>query len=144
MVKKIVTKLTNHVKVQHVILSTPTSGSYADYQLLKESYKGENPTPKKASKFKQMLFNTKFLQFMIKEYGELHCEYCGKKDLVLYHWKYDKVKNNDDMATVDHFLPRATYPELAKDYDNLKVCCHKCNQEKKDDIWDKSTLKFPY
>jgi 5-methylcytosine-specific restriction endonuclease McrA len=48
------------------------------------------------------------------------------------------------MATADHFLPRATYPELAKEYSNLKVCCHKCNQKKKDDIWDESTLKYPY
>jgi 5-methylcytosine-specific restriction endonuclease McrA len=147
MVRKIITYITNHVKVQHIILGEPRSGSYADYLLLKDGYENKGPDlkgTKKASKFKQMLYNTKFLQFMIKEYGELHCEYCGKKDLLLYHWKYDKVKNNDDMATVDHFLPRATYPELAKDYDNLKVCCHKCNQEKKDDIWDESTLKFPY
>jgi 5-methylcytosine-specific restriction endonuclease McrA len=48
------------------------------------------------------------------------------------------------MATVDHFLPRAVHPELAQEYGNLKVCCHKCNQKKKDDIWDESTLKFPY
>lgn len=147
MIKKIVTKLTTHVKVQHVIIGTPTSGSYADYLLLKDGYRDIDPVPKstkKAGKFKQMLFNTKFLQHMIKEHGELHCEYCGKKDLVLYHWKYDTVKDYNDMATADHFLPRATYPELAKDYNNLKVCCHKCNQKKKDDIWDESTLKFPY
>jgi 5-methylcytosine-specific restriction endonuclease McrA len=147
MVKKIVTKLTNHVKIQHVILNTPTSGSYADYLLLKETYENKGPvtkSTKKANNFKQMLYNTKFLQYMIKEYGELHCEYCGKKGLVLYHWKYDKVKSYHNMATVDHFLPKATYPELAKDYNNLKVCCHKCNQDKKDDIWDESTLKFPY
>lgn len=147
MVKKVVIKLTNHVKVQHIIIGTHRPGGLADYIMLKNYYREKDPVPKntkKAGKFKQMLFNTKFLQFMIKEYGELHCEYCGKKNLRLYHWKYDKVKNYNDMATVDHFLPRATYPELAKDYDNLKVCCHKCNQKKKDDIWDKSTLKFPY
>lgn len=146
MVKKIVTKLTNHVIVQHVIIGTPTSGSYADYLLLKETYQENYSTigNKINGNFKQMLFNTKFLQDMVVKYGELHCEYCGKKDLILYHWKYDKIKNHHDMATVDHFLPRAVYPELAKEYDNLKVCCHKCNQKKKDDIWDKSTLNFPY
>jgi 5-methylcytosine-specific restriction endonuclease McrA len=99
---------------------------------------------KKANKFKQMLYNTKFLQIMIEQHGELHCEFCGKKGLKLYHWKYDKIKNYDDMATVDHFLPISEYPELAKEHSNLKVCCHECNQEKKDDIWDISTLKFPY
>ena len=147
MVRTIITKITNHVKVLHTIIGTPRSGSYADYRLLKDSYREDDPVPKstkKGDKFKQMLFNTKFLQHMIKTHGELHCEYCGQESLKLYHWKYDKVKSFHDMATVDHFLPKATYPELAKDYDNLKVCCHKCNQKKKDDIWDESTLKFSY
>jgi hypothetical protein len=84
MSKNIVTKLTNHVKVQHIIYGSPTSGTYADYLLLKDTYREIDPVPKntkKADKFKQMLFNTKFLQYMIKEYGELHCEYCGKKNL---------------------------------------------------------------
>jgi 5-methylcytosine-specific restriction endonuclease McrA len=149
MIKKIVTRITTHVKVQHVIVGTHTSGSYADYLLLKETYKEKDPVPKKPKKvgrFKQMLFNTKFLQFMIKEHTDLHCEYCGKENLKLYHWKYDTVtaSSYSNMATVDHFLPKSLYPELAKDYDNLKVCCHKCNQKKKDDIWDESTLKFPY
>ena len=147
MVKRIVTKITNHVKVQYVIHGSPTPGTFGDYLLLKDSYRDDDPIPrkpKKAEKFKQMLFNTKFLQDMLKKYGELHCEYCGKKNLRLYHWKHDKIKSYHDMATADHFLPRAVYPELSKDYDNLKVCCHKCNQKKKDDIWDESTLKFPY
>lgn len=145
--RRIVTKLTNHVKVQYKIYGNPTPGSFGDYLLLKDSYREIDPVPKvpkKADKFKQMLFNTKFLQHMRDKYGELHCEYCGKKNLRLYHWKYDKIKSHHDMATADHFLPRALYPELAKDYDNLKVCCHKCNQKKKDDIWDESTLKYPY
>jgi 5-methylcytosine-specific restriction endonuclease McrA len=143
--KRIVTKITNHVKVQYIIHGTPTSGTFGDYVLLKDSYREpKQKKSKKSEKFKQMLFNTKFLQHMRKKYGELHCEYCGKQNLKLYHWKHDKVKSYHDMATADHFLPRALYPELAKDYSNLKVCCHKCNQKKKDDIWDESTLKFPY
>ncbi len=107
----------------------------------------ENPQegkPKKINGFKQMLYNTKFLQHVLKEHGELHCEYCGEENLRLYHWKHDKIKSHHDMATVDHFLPKSEFPELAKDYDNLKVCCYKCNQDKKDDIWDKSTLKYSY
>ena len=99
---------------------------------------------KKVNKFKQMLFNTKFIQHMIKTHGELHCEYCGKPNLRLYHWKSDEVKDHRDMATADHFLPKSIYPELAKDYTNLKVCCDQCNQDKKDDIWDESTLKYSY
>ena len=147
MIQKIITRITNHVKVQHIIVGSHRPGSYADYILLKQQYLDIDTTPKiskKAGKFKQMLFNTKFLQHMLKEHGELHCEYCGKEDLRLYHWKYDKVKSYDDMATADHFLPRATHPELAKDFDNLKVCCHKCNQDKKDDLWEETTLKHPY
>ena len=144
---KIITKLTTHVKVQHVVFGHPTSGTYADYVLLKNFYIEKDPIPnnvKKAEKFKQMLFNTNFLLFMVKKYGELHCEYCGKENLILYHWKNDKIKCYDNMATVDHFLPKSIYPKLAKDYNNLKVCCHICNRKKKDFIWDESTLKFSY
>jgi 5-methylcytosine-specific restriction endonuclease McrA len=147
MLRKIVRKITNHVKVQDIIFGQPLQGTYADYLLLIDSYKEIDPmpkNPKKADKFKQMLFNTKFLQYMLKTHGELHCEYCGKKELRLYHWKKDEVKSHHDMATADHFHPKAKYPELAKEFSNLKVCCYKCNQDKKDDEWDKLTLKFAY
>lgn len=142
---KIVNKLTTHVKVQDIILGPVTSGGYADYLLLKNGYKnGDNFKKPKNNGFKQMLFNTKFLQHISLTHGELHCEYCGLENLRLYHWKFDKIKNKSDMATVDHFLPKSQFPELARDFNNLKVCCYKCNQDKKDDIWDKTTLKYPY
>jgi 5-methylcytosine-specific restriction endonuclease McrA len=34
---------------------------------------------------------------------------------------------------VDHIKPRAKYPELALDFDNLQVLCNKCNRGKSDD-----------
>ena len=83
---KIISYITNHIKIQDIIIGSYTSGSYADYLMLKESYRNKNrPKKDKKSKFKQMLFNTKFLQNMLEKYGELHCEYCGKPDLILYH-----------------------------------------------------------
>ena len=146
MIRRILEKLTTHVKVETIVLGETTPGTPGDYQLLKQSYNTDiNKKPnKKNSNFKQLIFNTKFIQHMEKKHGELHCEYCGKPNLRLYHWKHDKVKNREDMATVDHFLPKSLYPELAQEYNNLKICCYSCNQKKKDDIWSEDEIKYGY
>lgn len=61
--------------------------------------------------------------------GNLVCHYCGTQNLVANFQKpglKDKFK-----ATLDHVVPRS---RGGKEFDvaNLVVCCHKCNQKKKD------------
>ena len=104
----------------------------------------ENPQegkPKKINGFKQMLYNTKFLQHVLKQHGELHCEYCGKENLVIYDW-CEKL-NLSDVATVDHFYPKSKYKDLKKNKDNLVISCYDCNNKKKDVLWDVEKIKHP-
>ena len=39
---------------------------------------------RKVEQWEQLKFNLSFLKETLKENGELHCEYCGKKDLIIY------------------------------------------------------------
>ena len=52
------------------------------------------------------------------------CVYC----LIREQW--GRVTGEFDL---DHFLPQATDPALAQDYDNLVYSCHRCNLRKADD-----------
>lgn len=145
MFQKVILGKSRSTTVQHVIHGTPKSGTYADFMLLSQEYRRLDPPPnvvKKRERFKQLIFNTNFLKAILKEYGELHCEYCGYPDLKIYHWT--QKPNFENMATVDHFLPASQNPDLKRDVNNFVVCCHSCNQVKKDNIWDKDTIKHPY
>jgi len=94
---------------------------------------------KNEEKWQQLLFNYNLLKEIEKNKGELQCEYCGEKNLKIYRWD-EKVK--DDVATIDHFLPKSQYPELSKDPKNLLVACHSCNNKKGDTIVEKTEIKF--
>ena len=128
-------------KHRHKIYGTPKPGGYADYVLMKKEFRGQDPDwiMKDAGKFKQLEFNTLFLQKMQKERGALICVYCGQDNLVIYHWT-NKGKNTKDMATADHFYPKGQGGP-AFDEDNLVVSCFKCNSKKKDKQIDLGSLK---
>lgn len=145
--RKVTEYRTRRIVIQHLIYGTPRSGSYADYVLLKQVYLRLDPNvgmTKKKRKFEQLLFNTEFIEGVQRKHGELHCEYCGKKNLVLYYWWRREQPDYQYMATADHFQPKSLFPHLALDTENLRVCCFKCNQKKKDKIWAKNMIKFPY
>ena len=95
---------------------------------------------KNEEKWEQLLFNYNLLTEIKKKNGELHCEYCGKPELKIYKW-YERL-NKKDVATVDHFLPKSQYPDLAKEPTNLIVCCDSCNNKKGDKLWEESTIKY--
>jgi len=76
-----------------------------------------------------------------KKEGSLHCEYCGKDDLKVYDW-CEKVKLSD-VATVDHFYPKSKYKELKKNEKNFIISCYKCNNKKRDKLWEIEKIKFP-
>ncbi len=88
MIKMIVGKSgAGHIWQIYSICDNPTPGTWGSHQLLLEEYKrldeewqlGVDGEPSGA--FKQLLFNTHVLEYMLEKYGELHCEYCGEPNL---------------------------------------------------------------
>jgi hypothetical protein len=137
--------------VVYYIQEDPTPGTWGSHQLLLEEYKRLDEDwqfwvngmrmPSPNIKFRQLAFNTEFLEKMQRKHGELHCEYCGKPHLKIYHWT---EKQGKDVATADHFLPKSEYPDLAFKESNLKVACKKCNEKKGKKTVPPEALKFPY
>ena len=125
------------VTVRSTVEDNPTPGTLGSHQLLIESYK----LLQKSTHFEQLLFNTYFLRRMKSIHKDLHCVYCGKKNLRIYHWnEYAGERNN--MATADHFIPKSLNPKVfSMDEGNLRVACSKCNTKKGSYYWDE---KFPY
>ncbi len=66
-------------------------------------------------------WNPNALQAFIRDGG--CCAYCGK--LLLDMWDAAKT------ATIDHLLPRCSYPELGWKVDNLVPACAECNHIKR-------------
>lgn len=137
-------KNSSTLRNRRIIYGNPSPGSLGDYWLLIEEYNKLDPEWKdlNPNKWKSIHFNEEFSRYMLKKFKELHCEFCGKEDLVIYKW-YEH-KDFSIMCTVDHFLPKSKYPELTYNSNNLYICCNKCNQNKSDDIVDISNIKFGY
>ena len=125
-----------------------TPGTWGSHQLLLEQYKrlDEEWITDEGSisgAWKQLNFNTQWLEYMLKKYGELHCEWCPKKYLYIKAWNGSKIPGRH-MATVDHFFPRSTHPHLAFNKKNLLVSCEKCNNKRRHKYANKELIKFPY
>ena len=75
-------------------------------------------------KWEQIEFNKNFLKSVEKK----------------YEWYENK---NDNVATVDHFLPSSKFKELKKNPNNFVVSCDSCNNKKSDDIWEIVSIKYP-
>ena len=77
-------------------------------------------------------------------YKGKNAELCKAKfvnDLKVYDW-CEKVKLSD-VATVDHFYPKSKYKELKKNEKNFIISCYKCNNKKRDKLWEIEKIKFP-
>ena len=96
---------------------------------------------KNEEKWSQLKFNIDFLKKINKKNGELHCEYCGKKDLKVYDWC--KKTNLEDVATVDHFYPKSKFEYLKKEEKNFVISCYECNNKKRDKLWEIEKIKYP-
>ncbi len=71
--------------------------------------------------------NLKFLRDMLKR-GDLYCEYCNKGPLRIYgKGDFRPI----DGATCDHKTPISKGGDRYS-YNNLAVCCYRCNMEKSD------------
>ncbi len=148
MCKKICTYKSNTGSTKHysnLYGSTP----YGNYLLLKEKYKTKDTdyllaefygVKICANKFKQLLFNTNFLFNLLFKHGSLTCVYCGKPNLVIYHWN-DNNKKRSNMATADHFNPKDNGGD-AFNIDNLVVACYRCNRKKSNKLWSIRSLRY--
>lgn len=92
------------------------------------------------NKWSQLKFNISFLREEEDKYSKLFCEYCGTP-LRIYDWC--EKTNINDVATVDHFLPKSKYDHLKTNGVNLVISCHSCNNKKKDEIWSTNRIKYP-
>eukprot|EP00392_Amoebophrya_sp_AT5.2_P012204 g12302.t1 len=95
-----------------------------------DSWGAQNP--KKALRWKQMQYNYEFLlrrESEAEEAGKAFCcEYCGRT-VELFGWRELSGKRTPKhAATADHVQPVARGGRYR--WDNLKVCCHDCNQKK--------------
>ena len=130
-------------KETHCLYSEPSRGSLGEYILLINSLRVqalENLIDDK--QWIQMEFNAKFLEKKLAKYGELHCEYCGKPNLIIYG--YSDTRPRINQATADHFIPRSVNKSLALSEDNLIVACTKCNGEKGNKLWPVNAIRFKY
>lgn len=96
---------------------------------------------KNPEKWERLKFNRDYLKKLEKKHGNLHCEYCGLPDLVIYEW-YEKP-NRSNMATVDHFYPKSKFESLTLNEDNFIVSCDPCNSKKSDTLWDLEKIEYP-
>ena len=142
------TQRIRHVGMSHEIRGKVIKGSLAEYLMLKQkcTRMDDSWMLAKFKNGKQLLFNTKFVQNILDTYKELHCEICGKEELRLFYWWEQSHKvDRKIMATADHFFPKSRNKELlAFEPKNIVIACDNCNNKKSDDIYDISTVKFPY
>ena len=125
--------------------STP----YGDYLLMKEELMKQDEDyiacnfrggKRHYKRFKQLIFNTNFLDKMLLKHGSLKCVYCGKPNLVIYHWE-DENKRLANMATCDHFNPKSNGGK-AYDENNCVVSCYKCNTKKRSKMFSIRMLRY--
>jgi len=144
---KIRLKKTAGTQVYLSIAQNPTQGTWGSHQLLLEELKRldeewiEGNIGMPSGKFKQLQFNTQFLEYILKKYGELHCEFCGKPDLKIIPWNGKRTK---DVATTDHFYAKKENKHLAFNRENLLVACDHCNTHKGTKEVDIETIKYYY
>ncbi len=72
------------------------------------------------SKCSWQTFAKKVKPFLLKQ-SQYHCSYC------------DKYFINNDESEVEHYKPKAQYPELEFDWENLFASCPTCNKQKEKD-----------
>lgn len=126
----------------------------ADYLKFKNKFKDFNNrsnktirrvahvAPKKIKRLEQLEFNEAFMtKVRDANDGKLHCVYCGKPNLIIFYHDQQIEGDRAFMATTDHFTPVSKGGDRFK-YTNLFVSCSKCNQNKKDKIYSRDTLKY--
>jgi hypothetical protein len=134
-------------RVTVTVCENATPGTWGSHQLLLDEYHSQDMRVRSPRfgpgnpEYDQMEFNTNWLKSMEAKYGSLRCEYCGKPLKIFEWWQKPDVET---IATTDHFFPKASRPDLAREVKNFVVSCHHHNNRKKAKIISKSAIKFPY
>jgi 5-methylcytosine-specific restriction endonuclease McrA len=89
--------------------------------------------------YKQYIFNVEYAKKELKRLGSLTCCFCGTPNLIIAEKR--KITPTRT-ASVDHFLPKKFDFVDPFNSDNFVIVCEKCNNKKKDKVWDISTLKY--
>lgn len=123
-----------------ILIDHPHPQSSASLILLKMQYmKRDSSRRVKSAKNEWRIwlnFRNRFMKKWKRDHGQLICFYCHKKDL------YANINSPfaaGREATLDHYIPQS---KGGKKYDesNLRICCSKCNQLKKDKMPEEFTL----
>lgn len=67
--------------------------------------------------------------------GKIYCPFCG----------INKLKNTNTsvkLSPLEHFIPKAKYPFVAWNTDNIFLSCEDCNSKKGEKILNKKNIKF--
>jgi len=125
----------------YILMENPDIKSRASYLILIDFYINSGylclSRPRRRMFYKDWIkFRFEFLEKVKQNNGELHCEYCGKLNLII-----DATNDNPLVATIDHIVPFALGGHET-DPENLAVACFKCNNNKADKISLKPTYLY--
>lgn len=117
-----------HKKILRIFVKNPHIKSRAAYIKLKRKLKLLDPTENYKVNYH---FRRTYLEKRLEKDGELVCEYCGKRDLILEPEGLTKKLTTTMLATIDHV--RAKVNGGSKfDENNIKISCPTCNNKKAD------------
>lgn len=101
-------------------LSNNDEDSLFAYQQLADKYQKKALTKKARQNFNNI--SRKNIKYLYRR-DKRKCYLCKK---------FISLKRHE--VTIDHVLPISKYPEMGCDFNNLKICCLNCNQNKADKI----------
>jgi len=109
--------------------------SLASLLLLNEYYKYLDEDYLDSISETQNYLNKRFayLENILLEQGDLSCAYCGKSNLDIGHISIRDShldSKNDNLATIDHIVPRSANLIDPLDESNWCVSCKNCNTKK--------------
>lgn len=119
-------------EIDTILVEEPHIQSAAHLILLKKQYYKMDSTYRNKSIHDNwriwLTFRNRLLRRWKKERGELICFYCHQSDLTA---NINSPYAHNREATLDHYIPQA---KGGKKFDekNLRICCNRCNNNKKD------------
>ncbi len=115
-----------HNYIENVLVRQPHIQSRAAYVKLCRYLRKRDVTENFAL---NLGFRKKFLTQRLQEQGELVCEYCGKRPLILNPEGVSGNVRKLMLATLDHIRAKSQGGSWYLSQ-NIKVACPQCNQKK--------------
>ena len=115
--------------MENLLTKEPDLQSRAAQLLLREQFRNDSNCDTRQDYQVWLDFREVFLDKVLKNKGDLVCEYCHRQGLQ----KNTKGVTSKDQATIDHKYPLARGGERYNE-DNLAVACRSCNEKKADKV----------